>query len=279
MISQSFSCMSTHIESVRVFIFRALNVKSVQVKNLVLIDPESDLKSSVPLVKLVHNFMEYKIMEPLEIVPSEHVEHIEVKYKLLSVEDKRLKVKELKANKRTAANEARTAFDLGLELAEGKFKTLQSIYPKYVQAVGHTVREEKRSRVTDGKIEEYVVNMYTIDLDVTNVFKGVDVTDADAVKHLADIAKEDENLSEAELIVKYQVSIQLFFAKEAMKAASIHSRTINYARAKVLNSLHKLTIQTLEKMILEDEAKEHADKLVRMTKFITPEGRKKLFGF
>ena len=85
----------------------------MQVKNLVLIDPESDLKSSVPLVKLVHNFMEYKIMEPLEIGPSEHVEHIEVKYKLLSVEDKRLKVKELKANKRTAANEARTALILG----------------------------------------------------------------------------------------------------------------------------------------------------------------------
>lgn len=218
-------------------------------------------------------------MEPLEIVPSEHVQHIEDKYSPLSLDDKRLKLKELKANKRYAANESRTAFDLGIEIAEGKFKNLNSIYPKYVQAVGYTVREEKRSRVTDGKVEEYTVNMYTIATDVANNFKGVEVTDLEAVKHLADIAKEDENLSDEELIKKYQVSVQLFFAKEAIKAASIQARMIDNARAKVLLSLHKMTIQTVEKMILVDEAAEHAAKVNRMTKFITPEGRKKLFGF
>lgn len=218
-------------------------------------------------------------MEPLEIVPSEHIAHIKVKYADLGIEDLRSKRKELAGNKRTRANVGRTSFDLGMEIAEGLFKTMQSIYPKYVEAVGFVAREETRSRVTDGKIENYVVTMYKIAIDQSANFVGLDVTEMDAVKHLADVAKEDENLSPEDLIRKYEVSENLFFTKEALKSATIVQMTLEYRRAKVLQSLHTLTLQTIDQMISEIEMADQYAKVERMTKWISPEGRKKLFGF
>ena len=219
-------------------------------------------------------------MEPLEIVPSEHVAHIAEKYGGKNLDELKALRKELSANKKYRANVGRTSFDLGMKIAEGLFKTMQSIYPKYVQAVGYTVREEKHNRVgDDGAIEVYVVKMYKIAADTDNSFVGVDATEADAVKYLADVAAEDDNLTPEELIRKYQVSEQLFFAKEAVKSAVFHQRTVKYREAKVMATLHTLTIQTVDKLIAELEGAEHRARAERMTKFITPEGRKKLFGF
>ena len=217
-------------------------------------------------------------MEPLDIVPSEHVTHIREKFAGLDINQLKTKRKEIAGNKKTRANVGRTSFDIGMEIAEGLFKTMQSIYPKYVQAVGYTTRDEERQRVVDGKIEKYVVTMYKINQDVQNSFKGVDITEADAVKHLADVDAADENLTPEELIRKYQVSEQLFFTKEAVKNAVFQQRHVKYRRAKVLASLHTLTLQTIDQMIAELEFNEHRDKAERLSQWLTPEGRKKLFG-
>lgn len=217
-------------------------------------------------------------MEPLEIVPSEHITHIREKFAGLNVDELKAKRKEMAANKKARANVGRTSLNIGMEIAEGLFKTTQSIYPKYIQAVGYTTRDEERQRVTDGKIEKYVVTMYKINQDVQNSFKGVDVTEADAVRHLAGVDAADENLTPEELIRKYQVSEQLFFTKEAVKNAVFQQKHVEYRRAKVLASLHTLTLQTIDEMVAELEFNAHRERADRMSQWLTPEGRKKLFG-
>jgi len=217
-------------------------------------------------------------MEPLEIETSMHVEHIKDKFADLTIDELKAKRKEIAGNKKARADVGRTSFNLGMEIAEGLFKTVQSIYPKYIQAVGYTTREEERQRVTDGKIEKYMVTMYKIEKDVNANFKGVDVTEADVVKHLADIDTADENLTPEELIRKYQVSENLFFMKEALKNKDFANRTLEFRRAKVLASLHTLTIQAIDQMIVEAEMSEHDRRIERLGAFMTPEGRQKLFG-
>ena len=217
-------------------------------------------------------------MEPLEIETSMHVEHIKDKFADLTIDELKAKRKEIAGNKKARADVGRTSFNLGMEIAEGLFKTVQSIYPKYIQAVGYTTREEERQRVTDGKIEKYMVTVYKIEKDVNANFKGVDVTEADVVKHLADIDTADENLTPEELIRKYQVSENLFFMKEALKNKDFANRTLEFRRAKVLASLHTLTIQAIDQMIVEAEMSEHDKRIERLGSFMTPEGRQKLFG-
>ena len=217
-------------------------------------------------------------MEELEIVPSEHIAHIREKFSGLDVDGLKTERKERAANKKTRANVGRTSLDLGMEIAEGLFKTVQSVYPKYIQAVGYTTREETRQRITDGKIEKYVVTMYKISRDMSTNFKGVDVTESEAVKHLADIESADENLPPEELIRKYQVSENLFFMKEALKNKDFANRTLEFRRAKVLASLHTLTIQAIDQMIAEAEMSERDRRIERLGAFMTPEGRQKLFG-
>lgn len=98
-------------------------------------------------------------MEPLKIEVSMHVEHIKDKFADLTPDELKAKRKEISwEQKSSLADVGRTSFNLGMEIAEGLFKTVQSIYPKYIQAVGYTTREEERQRVTDGKIEKYMVN-------------------------------------------------------------------------------------------------------------------------
>ena len=217
-------------------------------------------------------------MEPLEIEVSMHVEHIKDKFADLTIDELKAKRKEISGNKKARADVGRTSFNLGMEIAEGLFKTVQSIYPKYIQAVGYTTREEERQRVTDGKIEKYMVTMYKIEKDVTANFKGVDVTESEAVKHLSGVDAADENLTPEELIRKYQVSENLFFMKEALKNKDFANRTLEFRRAKVLASLHTLTIQAIDQMIAEAEMSEHDKRVERLGAFMTPEGRQKLFG-
>lgn len=217
-------------------------------------------------------------MEPLNIEVSTHVEHIKDKFANLSIDELKNKRKEISGNKTTRANVGRTSFNLGMEISEGLFKTLQSIYPKYIQAVGYTTREEERQRVVDGKIEKYMVNMYKIEKDVNANFKGVDVTESEAVKYLANVESADENLTPEELIRKYQVSESLFFMKEALKNKDFADRTLEFRRAKVLASLHTLTLQAIDQMIAEIEMSEHDKRVERLGAFMTPEGRQKLFG-
>lgn len=218
-------------------------------------------------------------MEPLTIAPSEHVNHIKLKYADLTVDQLRDKRKEISGNKKPRADVARTAFDLGMEISEGAFKGMQAIYPKYVQKVGYEIREVKRTRQTDDGIEEYIVNMYKIEVPMDNVFIGVDVTEHDALKYLADAEEGDEGLTPEELIVKYQVSQNLFFTKEAMKSVAIAARTVAYRRAKVLAAMHTITLQTIDEMVaMKDEFDQRA-RAQRMSAWLTDEGRKKLFGF
>lgn len=74
--------------------------------------------------------------------------------------------------------------------------------------------------------------MYKIAKDVTANLKGVDVTESEVVKHLANVESADENLPPEELIRKYQVSENLFFMKEALKNKDFANRTLEFRRAK-----------------------------------------------
>ena len=216
-------------------------------------------------------------IELLSIEMPEHVAHTRVKYATLKLEQLIEERKRVAADKTTAANGARTAFEFGLELQEGKFKALNEKYPKYVKAVGYEIVETTVKKIVDNKIADVLVRKYKRSFDFGATYKGVDVSELQLLQHLIEQEDEDVNLSSEELLNKYAIPERVAKLKRAAYNNKVAELELNYRVCKVLDTLHKKNLEVLDVLIAERKREDTKAFMQKTAEWLNPAGRA-LFG-
>lgn len=219
-------------------------------------------------------------MEDIEIMTleiSEHDKNIRERNSGKSVDQLEADHKKLAADKSVQANLARATFETGIELAEGRFKVLEATYPKYVKAVGYEVITTMVSKIVDNKITEVPVRKYRKVIDFAQAYDGHKISELQALKHLANSEAEDESLTPEELLHKYRIPERLAELKRLSYNNEVARLELTYRVAKVLYTLRRRTLETIDMMIAEKKAEATKAFMQKSAEWLNADG-KKLFG-
>jgi hypothetical protein len=218
-----------------------------------------------------------KDIEFLSIEMPEHIAHIRTKYASFKLEQLIEERKRMAADKTTAANLARTMFEFGLELTEGKFKQLNDKYPKYVKAVGYETVDTMVKKIVDNQIKDVLVRKYKRAFDFGATYKGASVSEMQALEHLVAKEAEDDNLSPEEILNKYAIPERVAELKRLAYNNKVAELELNYRVCKVLYAMHRKSLEVMDVLIAERKMAETRDFMSKTAEWLNPEGRK-LFG-
>lgn len=218
-----------------------------------------------------------KDIELLSIEMPEHVAHVRSKNTGKSVAQLIEDRKKMAADDITAANLARTMFEAGLEVSEGRFKVMNKHYPKFVKAVGFEVLKTITQKVVDGKIKDVEVIKYRRIIDFGATYKGASVSEMQALEHLVAKEAEDDNLSPEELLNKYAIPERVAELKRLAYNNKVAELELNYRVCKVLYTMHRKSLEVMDVLIAERKMAETRDFMSKTAEWLNPEGRK-LFG-
>ena len=213
-------------------------------------------------------------MKYMQVTVPEHVAHVRTRNSGKSSAQLKEDRKKVAGNKEASINNAFAAFMLGLEVNESKFKLINQTYADAVKAVGFVAIETVVEQLIDHKIQSVTVIKYKRATDVAAMYKGVDYSELQALEDLEGRDRYvEEGMGIEEMLQHYNIPERLAELKRAAYNNKAAQLEYDYRVTKVIMTLHKVTLETLDLLIAEREHEETQEFMTKTASWLNASGK------